>query len=203
MKPSATTVVNTIAEHAPNIKKLIVGRQVLTPLDLEREFGLTQGNIFQGELSLRTTFLPSPRSRLGLYYARPSTASTCAARQRIRAAASWVRRAASQAKVILKEWKKSSGAPRSGTVQNRRPPAALKCLRLQPSSPCSWAIRADCHRKKICSSPSSRSGVAIKQELKQAPPETADSPQRSPTLTADEVANAPSDSTIAPDSEKN
>src|ERR1700733_2687893 len=46
------TVVNTIAEHAPNINKLIVGRQVLTPLDLEREFGLTQGNIFQGELSL-------------------------------------------------------------------------------------------------------------------------------------------------------
>src|SRR5438045_1921985 len=45
------TVVNTIAEHAPNIKKIIVGRQVLTPFDLEREFGLTQGTIFQGELS--------------------------------------------------------------------------------------------------------------------------------------------------------
>src|SRR6476469_5884012 len=50
------TVVNTIAEHAPNIKKIIAGRQVLTPLDLEREFGLTQGNIFQGELSLEQLF---------------------------------------------------------------------------------------------------------------------------------------------------
>src|SRR2546423_2560083 len=45
-------VINTLAEFAPNIKKIIVGRQVVTPLDLEREWGLTEGNIFQGELSL-------------------------------------------------------------------------------------------------------------------------------------------------------
>ena len=42
------TVIDTIAEHAPNIKDLILHRQVLTPLDLEREFGLSEGNIFQG-----------------------------------------------------------------------------------------------------------------------------------------------------------
>src|ERR1700674_1278472 len=54
------TVVDTIAEHAPNIKKIIVARQVLTPLDLEREFGLTQGNIFQGELSLEQLFFLRP-----------------------------------------------------------------------------------------------------------------------------------------------
>ena len=54
------TVINTIAEHAPNIKKIIVGRQILTPLDLEREFGLTQGNIFQGELSLEQLFFLRP-----------------------------------------------------------------------------------------------------------------------------------------------
>jgi phytoene dehydrogenase-like protein len=53
-------VINTIAEHAPNIKDIIVGRQVLTPLDLEREFGLTQGNIFQGELSLEQLFFLRP-----------------------------------------------------------------------------------------------------------------------------------------------
>jgi len=53
-------VINTIAEHAPNIKKIIIGRQVLTPLDLEREFGLTQGNIFQGELSLEQLFFLRP-----------------------------------------------------------------------------------------------------------------------------------------------
>jgi phytoene dehydrogenase-like protein len=54
------TVVDTIAEHAPNIKSIIRGRQVLTPLDLEREFGLTQGNIFQGELSLEQLFFLRP-----------------------------------------------------------------------------------------------------------------------------------------------
>jgi len=53
-------VVNTISEFAPNLKKIIIGRQVLTPLDLEREFGLTQGNIFQGELSLEQLFFLRP-----------------------------------------------------------------------------------------------------------------------------------------------
>jgi phytoene dehydrogenase-like protein len=53
-------VIETISEHIPNIKKIIVGRQVLTPLDLEREFGLTQGNIFQGELSLEQLFFLRP-----------------------------------------------------------------------------------------------------------------------------------------------
>src|SRR6202040_154421 len=53
-------VINTIAEHAPNIKDIIIDKQVLTPLDLEREFGLTQGNIFQGELSLEQLFFLRP-----------------------------------------------------------------------------------------------------------------------------------------------
>ena len=54
------TVVNTIAQYAPNLKKIIVGRQVVTPLDLDREFGLTEGNIFQGELSLEQLFFLRP-----------------------------------------------------------------------------------------------------------------------------------------------
>lgn len=54
------TVIETLAEYAPNLKKIIMGRQVLTPLDLEREFGLTQGNIFQGELSLEQLFFLRP-----------------------------------------------------------------------------------------------------------------------------------------------
>ena len=53
-------VVDTIAEFAPNLKNIIVGRQVVTPLDLEREFGLTEGNIFQGELSLEQLFFLRP-----------------------------------------------------------------------------------------------------------------------------------------------
>src|SRR5437660_4084459 len=54
------TVIDTIAEHAPNIKDIILHRQVLTPLDLEREFGLSEGNIFQGELPLEQLFFLRP-----------------------------------------------------------------------------------------------------------------------------------------------
>ena len=54
------TVIDTIAEHAPNIRDIILHRQVLTPLDLERTFGLTEGNIFQGELTLEQLFFLRP-----------------------------------------------------------------------------------------------------------------------------------------------
>jgi phytoene dehydrogenase-like protein len=54
------TVIDTISEYAPNLKNIILNRQVLTPLDLEREFGLTEGNIFQGELSLEQLFFLRP-----------------------------------------------------------------------------------------------------------------------------------------------
>ncbi|HEY1270667.1 MAG TPA: NAD(P)/FAD-dependent oxidoreductase, partial [Terriglobales bacterium] len=53
-------VIDTISEYAPNIKKIIIGKQFLTPLDLEREFGLSEGNIFQGELSLEQLFFLRP-----------------------------------------------------------------------------------------------------------------------------------------------
>src|SRR3982075_803030 len=53
-------VINTIAEYAPNIKDIILHRQVITPLDLEREWGLSEGNIFQGELSLEQLFFLRP-----------------------------------------------------------------------------------------------------------------------------------------------
>ena len=63
------TVEATIARYAPDFPKLVVGRQVLTPLDIERTFGLTEGNIFQGELSLEQLF--SGRPMLGTGYATP------------------------------------------------------------------------------------------------------------------------------------
>jgi phytoene dehydrogenase-like protein len=55
-------VVKTIARYAPNIESLILHRQVLTPHDIERITGLTEGNIFQGELALQQLFFlrPSP-----------------------------------------------------------------------------------------------------------------------------------------------
>ena len=54
------TVIDTISEHAPNLKKIIIGRQVITPLDIERITGLSEGNIFQGELSLEQLFFLRP-----------------------------------------------------------------------------------------------------------------------------------------------
>jgi phytoene dehydrogenase-like protein len=54
------TVIDTLAEHAPNIRELILHRQVLTPLDIERKFGLSEGNIFQGELTLEQLFFLRP-----------------------------------------------------------------------------------------------------------------------------------------------
>src|SRR5262245_28730271 len=53
-------VVKKIAEYAPNVPKSIVARQVLTPLDLERVYGLTEGNIFHGDLSLEQLFFMRP-----------------------------------------------------------------------------------------------------------------------------------------------
>jgi len=54
------TVIDTLAEHAPNIRDIILHRQVLTPMDMETEFGLTEGNIFHGELSLHQLFFLRP-----------------------------------------------------------------------------------------------------------------------------------------------
>ncbi len=53
-------VVKKIAEYAPNVPGAIVSRQVLTPLDLERTYGLTEGNIFHGDLRLEQLFFMRP-----------------------------------------------------------------------------------------------------------------------------------------------
>jgi phytoene dehydrogenase-like protein len=46
------TVIDTIAQHSPNFKDLILHAEIRTPWDIENEVGLTEGNIFQGELTL-------------------------------------------------------------------------------------------------------------------------------------------------------
>jgi phytoene dehydrogenase-like protein len=53
-------VIKKIAEYAPNVPGSIVARQVLTPLDLERTYGLTEGNIFHGDLRLEQLFFMRP-----------------------------------------------------------------------------------------------------------------------------------------------
>jgi phytoene dehydrogenase-like protein len=102
-------VIDTISEHVPNIKKIIVGRQVLTPLDLEREFGLTQGNIFQGELSLEQLFFLRPVPGWAYYKTPVENLYMCGSATHpgggIMAAPG---RIASQ--VILKEWKSAKSS---------------------------------------------------------------------------------------------
>ena len=53
-------VINTLSDYAPDLKELIVARQVLTPLDLERTFALTGGHIHHGEMSLDQLFAFRP-----------------------------------------------------------------------------------------------------------------------------------------------
>jgi phytoene dehydrogenase-like protein len=53
-------VVDTLSEYAPNLKSAILHRQVVTPSDIERIVGLSEGNIFQGELSLQQMFFLRP-----------------------------------------------------------------------------------------------------------------------------------------------
>jgi phytoene dehydrogenase-like protein len=47
-------------EYAPNFKRSVIARHILTPLDLERTFSLTGGNIFQGSMSLNQLFFLRP-----------------------------------------------------------------------------------------------------------------------------------------------
>ena len=54
-----------IARYAPDLPGLVLHRQVLTPLDIERTFGLTEGNIFQGELLLEQLFAERPLTGAG------------------------------------------------------------------------------------------------------------------------------------------
>lgn len=60
-------VVKKIAEYAPNLPGSILARQVLTPLDLERTYGLTEGNIFHGDLRLEQLFFMRPVSGWSQY----------------------------------------------------------------------------------------------------------------------------------------
>ena len=53
-------VISTIEQYAPNIRKAIVGMQVISPKDIEAIAGITGGNIFHGELLLHQIFFLRP-----------------------------------------------------------------------------------------------------------------------------------------------
>ena len=60
-------VIETLSRYIPNLKSILLHRQVLTPLDIERITGLTEGNIFQGELALHQLFFMRPAPEWAKY----------------------------------------------------------------------------------------------------------------------------------------
>jgi phytoene dehydrogenase-like protein len=56
----ADLVIETVNARAPNFKASVIGRQVLSPLDLERRFGMVDGDIFHGQLTLNQLFSARP-----------------------------------------------------------------------------------------------------------------------------------------------
>ncbi|MGB4869402.1 MAG: NAD(P)/FAD-dependent oxidoreductase [Candidatus Promineifilaceae bacterium] len=60
-------VVDTLSQYMPNLKNIILHRQVLTPLDIENMIGISQGNIFHGELSLSQLFFLRPAAGWAKY----------------------------------------------------------------------------------------------------------------------------------------
>jgi phytoene dehydrogenase-like protein len=66
-EPFGDRVISLIEEYAPGFSNLVEHRQVLSPLDLERRFGITGGNIFHGEMSLDQMFVMRPVAGWGRY----------------------------------------------------------------------------------------------------------------------------------------
>jgi phytoene dehydrogenase-like protein len=73
------TVIETLGEYAPNLKNIILHRQVVTPWDLEQEYGLTEGNIFHGELALDQLFFMRPLGGWAQYRTPVKNLYMCAA----------------------------------------------------------------------------------------------------------------------------
>ena len=71
--------VETLAEYAPNLASLIEARHVLTPVDLERDFGLAEGNIYHGEMTLDQLLFMRPVPGASRYRAPVSGLYLCGA----------------------------------------------------------------------------------------------------------------------------
>ena len=56
----ADSCFDIVEQHAPGFKNSVLGRQILSPVDLERTFNLTGGNIFQGSMALHQLFMFRP-----------------------------------------------------------------------------------------------------------------------------------------------
>ena len=64
---AADTIIDTVTRHAPNFKASVIARTALSPLDLERRFGLIGGDIFHGALTLDQLWAARPVLGHGAY----------------------------------------------------------------------------------------------------------------------------------------
>jgi phytoene dehydrogenase-like protein len=63
----ADLMIDTVNQYAPNFRQAVLGRQIMSPLDLERTFGLVNGDIMHGVLSLDQLFSARPMLGYGSY----------------------------------------------------------------------------------------------------------------------------------------
>lgn len=66
-EPFAEHILDIIATYAPNIREIIEHKMILSPLDLERRFAITRGNIFHGEMRLEQLFHRRPALEASQY----------------------------------------------------------------------------------------------------------------------------------------
>jgi len=76
---AADFVIDTVTKHAPNFKQAVIGRKVLSPRDLERDFGLVGGDIFHGALTLDQLWSARPVLGSGSYRAPLNALYMCGA----------------------------------------------------------------------------------------------------------------------------
>ena len=96
------TVIDAIARHSPNFKDLILHAEIRTPVDIENEVGLTEGNIFQGELTFDQLLFNRPLPGYAQYRAPLHGMYLCGPAP-IQAAASWERPARTRPIAILRD----------------------------------------------------------------------------------------------------
>lgn len=75
----ANLVIDTVNEYAANFRDQILGRIVLSPLDLEQQFSLTGGDISHGRLSLEQLFSARPMLGIGNYRSPINSLHMCGA----------------------------------------------------------------------------------------------------------------------------
>jgi phytoene dehydrogenase-like protein len=80
-------MIDTVDAYAPNFARSVLGYEALSPLDLERRFGLVGGDIFHGALGLDQLFSTRPLLGQAQLSRRAERACTCAVRAAIRVAA--------------------------------------------------------------------------------------------------------------------